>query len=144
LEVFGNWRMDFLSFITIKKLMPAPSVETEPVKWDGLPEAKHRFLIFHCLVRVQGRKSSFCRYKLTCCQGPVGLLVGGIGGTLRSSTPILFALVSGIQWFALGSTFYGMWLLPSSLYVTKPSRPFPSFRPITADLVHLIQQRGGP
>jgi hypothetical protein len=38
----------------------------------------------------------------------VGLLVGGIGGTLRSSTPILFALVSGFQWFALGSTFYGM------------------------------------
>jgi hypothetical protein len=33
--------MDLLSFIAIKKLMPAPSVETEPVKWDGFSEATH-------------------------------------------------------------------------------------------------------
>jgi hypothetical protein len=37
-----------------------------------------------------------------------GLLVGGFAGIVRSSTPTLFALASGAQWFALGSTFTGM------------------------------------
>jgi len=34
-----------------------------------------------------------------------GLLVGGIAGVLKSTTPTLFALASGVQWFVLGSTF---------------------------------------
>jgi hypothetical protein len=39
--------------------------------------------------------------------GVSGLLVGGVTGVLRSATPTLFALASGIQWFTLGSTFWG-------------------------------------
>jgi hypothetical protein len=40
-----------------------------------------------------------------------GLVVGGFGGILRGSTPFLFSLVSGIQWFTLGSTFWGRYFL---------------------------------
>jgi len=38
--------------------------------------------------------------------GASGLVVGGFAGVIRSNTPFLFALASGIQWFALGSTFW--------------------------------------
>ncbi|RFU34929.1 hypothetical protein B7463_g1413, partial [Scytalidium lignicola] len=37
--------------------------------------------------------------------GMSGVLVGSFAGVLRSNTPVLFALASGVQWFALGSTF---------------------------------------
>ncbi|TVY42424.1 hypothetical protein LSUB1_G001636 [Lachnellula subtilissima] len=37
--------------------------------------------------------------------GMAGIIVGGFAGVARSSTPTLFALASGIQWFALASTF---------------------------------------
>lgn len=39
--------------------------------------------------------------------GSAGFIVGGFAGLSRLSTPGLFALVSGFQWFALGSTFWG-------------------------------------
>lgn len=38
--------------------------------------------------------------------GGAGLVVGGVSGVVRSTTPVLFAAASGIQWFALGSTFW--------------------------------------
>ncbi|OBT46673.1 hypothetical protein VE00_02568 [Pseudogymnoascus sp. WSF 3629] len=38
--------------------------------------------------------------------GVSGLLFGAVGGVLRSTTPTLFALASGLQWFTLGSTFW--------------------------------------
>ncbi|KFY31185.1 hypothetical protein V493_01323, partial [Pseudogymnoascus sp. VKM F-4281 (FW-2241)] len=38
--------------------------------------------------------------------GVSGLLFGAFGGVLRSTTPTLFALASGLQWFTLGSTFW--------------------------------------
>ncbi|OBT61360.1 hypothetical protein VE03_09322 [Pseudogymnoascus sp. 23342-1-I1] len=38
--------------------------------------------------------------------GLSGLLFGAVSGVLRSTTPTLFALASGLQWFTLGSTFY--------------------------------------
>ncbi|KAI9785375.1 MAG: hypothetical protein M1839_000394 [Geoglossum umbratile] len=38
--------------------------------------------------------------------GTSGLVVGGVSGLIRSSSPMLFAAASGIQWFALGSTFW--------------------------------------
>ncbi|KAE9372353.1 hypothetical protein N431DRAFT_439465 [Stipitochalara longipes BDJ] len=38
--------------------------------------------------------------------GMSGMLVGGFAGVIRSTTPTLFALASGIQWFTLGSTFW--------------------------------------
>lgn len=37
--------------------------------------------------------------------GSAGLLFGGVLGIIRSSTPVLFAMASSLQWFALGSTF---------------------------------------
>lgn len=39
--------------------------------------------------------------------GAAGLAFGGIAGTIRSSTPVLFALASGVQFSALGSVYYG-------------------------------------
>ncbi|OBT83948.1 hypothetical protein VE02_06840 [Pseudogymnoascus sp. 03VT05] len=38
--------------------------------------------------------------------GVSGLLFGAVSGVLRSTTPTLFALASGLQWFTLGSTFW--------------------------------------
>ncbi|PSN66101.1 hypothetical protein BS50DRAFT_574561 [Corynespora cassiicola Philippines] len=35
-----------------------------------------------------------------------GTITGAFFGTLRSNTPILFSIVSGAQWFGIGSTFY--------------------------------------
>jgi hypothetical protein len=35
-----------------------------------------------------------------------GTVQGAIYGTLRTSTPFLFSVVSGAQWFAIGSTWY--------------------------------------
>ncbi|KAL3417732.1 hypothetical protein PVAG01_10742 [Phlyctema vagabunda] len=39
--------------------------------------------------------------------GASGTLVGGFAGIIKSKTPVLFALASGIQWFTLASTFSG-------------------------------------
>ncbi|KAL8905017.1 MAG: hypothetical protein Q9171_006836 [Xanthocarpia ochracea] len=39
--------------------------------------------------------------------GASGLVVGGAAGIIRSSTPGLFAIASGLQCGALGTTFYG-------------------------------------
>jgi hypothetical protein len=36
-----------------------------------------------------------------------GTVIGAFYGTLRTQTPVLFSLVSGAQWFAIGSTFWG-------------------------------------
>ncbi|KAI1082360.1 hypothetical protein F5B20DRAFT_34106 [Whalleya microplaca] len=37
--------------------------------------------------------------------GTMGMVVGAGSGIVRSAPPTLFALVSGLQWFALGSTY---------------------------------------
>ncbi|KAI4870859.1 hypothetical protein F4820DRAFT_442723 [Hypoxylon rubiginosum] len=37
--------------------------------------------------------------------GGIGMVVGAGSGILRSAPPTLFALVAGLQWFGLGSTF---------------------------------------
>ncbi|PVI01424.1 hypothetical protein DM02DRAFT_613594 [Periconia macrospinosa] len=37
-----------------------------------------------------------------------GLIVGATAGTIRTQTPVLFSLVSGAQWFAIGTTFWGV------------------------------------
>jgi hypothetical protein len=37
--------------------------------------------------------------------GVSGLVFGTFAGIVRSNTPVLFALASGIQWAVLGSTF---------------------------------------
>lgn len=38
--------------------------------------------------------------------GVSGFVVGGFAGVLRSSTPFLFALASGIQWATLGTSYW--------------------------------------
>lgn len=42
-----------------------------------------------------------------CDLGTTGLLYGGVAGVLRSAHPVLFAVAAGVQWSALGSTFWG-------------------------------------
>ncbi|CAE7020945.1 hypothetical protein PTNB85_09854 [Pyrenophora teres f. teres] len=37
-----------------------------------------------------------------------GTAVGAFFGTLRTRTPVLFAIVSGAQWFAIGTTFWAI------------------------------------
>ncbi|CAK7210604.1 hypothetical protein SCUCBS95973_000845 [Sporothrix curviconia] len=39
--------------------------------------------------------------------GAVGLFVGAASGIMRNTVPMLFSLVTGAQWFALGSSYYG-------------------------------------
>ncbi|KAH8599834.1 hypothetical protein B0O99DRAFT_611169 [Bisporella sp. PMI_857] len=38
--------------------------------------------------------------------GAAGAFVGAFAGVVRSNTPKLFALASGLQWFTLGTTFW--------------------------------------
>ncbi len=66
-----------------------------------------------------------------------GIVVGGFGGVLRSSTPTLFALASGIQWFTLGSTFWGKWV------VDNTSLEFPTNPCIPASRGVIIRTCGG-
>lgn len=54
--------------------------------------------------------------------GSAGFLVGGFAGLSRLTTPGLFALVSGFQWFALGSTFWGTC---SHQVLSSPAAPIP-------------------
>lgn len=39
--------------------------------------------------------------------GACGLLFGATAGIVRGTTPVLFSLASGFQWFGLGSIYYG-------------------------------------
>lgn len=39
--------------------------------------------------------------------GTCGLLFGTAAGIVKGTTPVLFALTSGLQWFGLGSVYYG-------------------------------------
>lgn len=51
---------------------------------------------------------------LTCTwtTGTCGLLFGATAGIVRGTTPILFSLVTGLQWFGLGSVYYGTFISP--------------------------------
>ncbi|KAF6822922.1 hypothetical protein CMUS01_10894 [Colletotrichum musicola] len=44
--------------------------------------------------------------KVGALTGSVGLFTGVAAGIVRDSTPALFGLASGIQWFALGSSYW--------------------------------------
>ncbi|KAI8932093.1 hypothetical protein NX059_010978 [Plenodomus lindquistii] len=37
-----------------------------------------------------------------------GTAIGALYGTLRTQTPVLFSIASGAQWFAIGTTFWGV------------------------------------
>lgn len=47
--------------------------------------------------------------------GAMGVLIGAGSGIMRSAPPTLFAIVAGIQWFALGSSYMGMSLARHSM-----------------------------
>ncbi|KAL1862967.1 hypothetical protein VTK73DRAFT_6578 [Phialemonium thermophilum] len=38
--------------------------------------------------------------------GLLGVFTGAVSGIVRSPTPVLFSLASGVQWFTLGSSYY--------------------------------------
>lgn len=58
-------------------------------------------------VRIRRHSQEFVAQHLIQLIGSAGFLVGGFAGLGRLTTPGLFAVVSGFQWFALGSTFWG-------------------------------------
>ncbi|THZ03859.1 hypothetical protein D6C95_03549 [Aureobasidium pullulans] len=45
--------------------------------------------------------------KIGALSGAAGFVTGGVAGVIRNSPPLLFALGSSIQWFGLGTTFWG-------------------------------------
>ena len=82
--------------------------------------------------------------------GTTGLLIGSVSSLLLSSkTPTLFALASSLQWFLLGSTFWG--LRSTLLYTWSPlpdARPTVSERlygvyPTPKDRMHASTLAGG-
>lgn len=64
---------------------------------------KYQYSFFLC--NVYCGYQSFALQLTTTFLGSGGLLFGGVLGIARSRTPALFAVASGLQWFALGSTF---------------------------------------
>lgn len=62
--------------------------------------------------------------------GSAGFLVGGFAGLSRLTTPGLFALVSGFQWFALGSTFWGTCSHQALTSLLIPQPQFTFFIPL--------------
>jgi hypothetical protein len=84
--------------------------------------------------------------------GVAGLTVGSIAGVLRTSTPVLFSIVSGLQWTALGGTYWGIrssilqregllnwWALTRGL----PLKPRNDFEPTPRDKVYASSIAGG-
>ncbi|KAG9515401.1 hypothetical protein KCV07_g7476, partial [Aureobasidium melanogenum] len=45
--------------------------------------------------------------KIGALSGAAGFVTGSVAGVIRNSPPLLFALGSGIQWFGLGTTYWG-------------------------------------
>lgn len=60
--------------------------------------------------------------KVGALSGTTGLLYGGVAGVLRSAHPILFAIAAGIQWSALGSTFWATRATITHTYYPNPSQ----------------------
>lgn len=44
--------------------------------------------------------------KVGALSGASGLLFGSLAGIIRSSHPVIFSVAAGLQWFALGTTFW--------------------------------------
>ncbi|KAL8735915.1 MAG: hypothetical protein Q9166_000477 [cf. Caloplaca sp. 2 TL-2023] len=55
--------------------------------------------------------------------GASGLIVGGVAGIIRSSTPGLFAITSGLQCAALGTTYYATRGIILQAWQITPSSP---------------------
>ncbi|KAG9660177.1 hypothetical protein KCU95_g551, partial [Aureobasidium melanogenum] len=45
--------------------------------------------------------------KIGALSGAAGFVTGSVAGVIRNSPPLLFGLGSGIQWFSLGTTYWG-------------------------------------
>ncbi|KAH0403450.1 hypothetical protein KCU89_g2121, partial [Aureobasidium melanogenum] len=45
--------------------------------------------------------------KVGALSGAAGFVTGSVAGVIRNSPPLLFGLGSGIQWFGLGTTYWG-------------------------------------
>ncbi|KAH0026927.1 hypothetical protein KCU78_g4176, partial [Aureobasidium melanogenum] len=45
--------------------------------------------------------------KIGALSGAAGFVTGSVAGVIRNSPPLLFGLGSGIQWFGLGTTYWG-------------------------------------
>ncbi|KAI4754181.1 hypothetical protein E4T52_13676 [Aureobasidium sp. EXF-3400] len=45
--------------------------------------------------------------KIGALSGAAGFVTGSVAGVIRNSPPLLFGLGSGLQWFGLGSTYWG-------------------------------------
>ncbi|KAI4757409.1 hypothetical protein E4T52_07543 [Aureobasidium sp. EXF-3400] len=45
--------------------------------------------------------------KIGASSGAAGFVTGSVAGVIRNSPPLLFGLGSGIQWFGLGTTYWG-------------------------------------
>lgn len=84
--------------------------------------------------------------------GIAGLTVGSIAGVLRGTTPVLFSIVSGLQWTALGGTYWGIrsailqrdgvlnyWALTRGL----PLKPRNDYNPTPSDRVYASTVAGG-
>lgn len=44
-------------------------------------------------------------------------MTGSVAGVIRNSPPLLFGLGSGIQWFGLGTTYWGEFICWSMLFI---------------------------
>lgn len=51
--------------------------------------------------------ASSLHFLLTQPAGVAGFVTGSVAGVIRNSPPLLFGLGSGIQWFGLGTTYWG-------------------------------------
>ncbi|CAF9918637.1 MAG: hypothetical protein ALECFALPRED_000772 [Alectoria fallacina] len=60
--------------------------------------------------------------KVGALSGTTGLLYGGVAGVLHSAHPNLFAIAAGIQWSALGSTFWATRATIIHTYYPSPSQ----------------------
>ncbi|KAF6222081.1 hypothetical protein HO133_001167 [Letharia lupina] len=60
--------------------------------------------------------------KVGALSGTTGILYGSVAGVLRSAHPILFAVAAGIQWSALGSTFWATRATILHTYYPSPSQ----------------------
>jgi hypothetical protein len=63
------------------------------------------YLCHHLLLFVY--HSALLLANLTETSGAAGFVTGSVAGVIRNSPPLLFGIGSGLQWFGLGTTYWG-------------------------------------
>jgi hypothetical protein len=76
------------------------------IRYRCLDSASY-FTLYPCCPKYTPGPEQSVNQKLTDYIGGAGFVVGGTIGILTSPTPLLFATFSSLQWFVLGSTFWG-------------------------------------